>query len=164
MFPLHAQQEAEILLSLCRSRRLKIAIAESCTGGLLAALLTAIPGSSDVFECGFVTYSDQAKSEVLGVSVATLSRVGAVSHEVAMAMALGALEHSHSDISASITGIAGPGGGTAEKPVGLVYVVAARNNFDPLTSRLALVDLDRQAIRLRSAIEALRLLKAQALR
>jgi nicotinamide-nucleotide amidase len=164
MFPLQAQQEAQILLSLCRSRRLKIAVAESCTGGLLAALLTAIPGSSDVFECGFVTYSDQAKSEVLGVSVATLSRFGAVSHEVAMAMALGALEHSHSDISASITGIAGPGGGTAEKPVGLVYVVAARKNFDPLTSRLTLVDLDRQAVRLRSAMEALRLLKAQVMR
>jgi nicotinamide-nucleotide amidase len=162
MFPREAVGKAETLLEFCRGRRLKIAVAESCSGGLLAAILTAIPGSSDVFERGFVTYSNEAKSELLDVSPAVISRFGAVSQEVALAMAEGALRHSSADLAVSITGVAGPGGGTADKPVGLVHVVAARKYANPMLSRLALGNLDRHEIRLRSVVEALNLLKAQA--
>src|SRR5579871_6583189 len=105
---------ARSLLDLCRSRKLTIATAESCTGGLVAAALTEIPGSSDVVDRGFVTYSDAAKQAMLGVSPATLARHGAVSRETAEAMAQGALAHSNADIAVAITGIAGPGGGSAE--------------------------------------------------
>src|SRR6185295_10689119 len=100
------------LLDLCRSKKLKIAAAESCTGGLVAATLTEIPGSSDVFERGFVTYSNEAKEAMLGVPSATLARFGAVSRETAETMAKGALAHSLADLAVSITGIAGPGGGS----------------------------------------------------
>jgi nicotinamide-nucleotide amidase len=163
-FSPEAEQAAEGLLDVCRRRRLKIAVAESCTGGLLAALLTSIPGASDVFERGFVTYSNDAKSQLLGVSSQLLMRFGAVSREVAFAMAEGVLERSNVDLAAAITGIAGPGGGTADKPVGLVHVVAARKGGEPLLSRLALASLDRHGIRLRSVMEAVNLLRAQATR
>ncbi len=116
------------LLDLCRMRKLTIATAESCTGGLVAAALTEIPGSSDVVDRGFVTYSNQAKHTMLGVETATLETFGAVSKEAAVAMAFGALEHADTDLAVSITGIAGPGGATPGKPVGLVHLaVAARD-------------------------------------
>src|SRR5215813_13385728 len=115
-------EAARALLDLCRRKRLKLAAAESCTGGLLAGLLTEIPGSSDVFERGFVTYSNQAKQEMLGVTQSLIAAHGAVSAEVARAMAQGALNHAPAHLSVAITGIAGPGGGTADKPVGLVYL------------------------------------------
>ena len=121
-----SQQLAEQVLRLCRAKGMKIATAESCTGGMVAAALTDIPGSSDVFERGFITYSNAAKMEMLGVSASLIEKRGAVSEEVARAMAEGVLRHSPADISVAITGIAGPGGGTAEKPVGLVHIAAVR--------------------------------------
>jgi nicotinamide-nucleotide amidase len=113
------------LLATCRAARLKIATAESCTGGLIAGLLTEIAGSSDVVERGFVVYSNAAKSELLGVSADLIRAHGAVSEPVACAMAEGALRASHADITVAVTGVAGPGGGTAEKPVGLVHIAVA---------------------------------------
>src|ERR1700704_2708384 len=119
---------ARSLLDLCRMRKLTIATAESCTGGLVAAALTDIPGSSDVVDRGFVTYSNDAKRAMLGVKTMTLSTFGAVSKETATAMAIGALEKAGVDLAVSITGIAGPGGATPGKPVGLVhFAVAARD-------------------------------------
>jgi nicotinamide-nucleotide amidase len=117
---------ADRVLATFRARGLKVATAESCTGGLISATLTAVAGSSDVVDCGFVTYSNGAKTKLLGVPKTMLARVGAVSEEVARAMAEGALARSHADISVAVTGIAGPGGGSVEKPVGLVHLVAAR--------------------------------------
>jgi len=121
MFTHDLVSEAEALLQHCRSRSVRVATAESCTGGLIAALLTEVAGSSDVVECGFVTYSNAAKTRMLGVPEALIEAHGAVSAPVAMAMAQGALAHSDADVSVSVTGIAGPSGGTAEKPVGLVH-------------------------------------------
>jgi nicotinamide-nucleotide amidase len=155
---------AKALLDLCRDRRLKIATAESCTGGLLAALLTEIPGSSHVFERGFVTYSNEAQSELLGVSDVLLARHGAVSQEVAHAMAVGCLDRSNVDLSVSVTGVAGPGGGSAQKPVGLVYLACLRRGHAPVPAKLMLGDRSRQEIREAGVIEALRLLKSQAAR
>src|ERR1700704_736810 len=114
-------EQAVALLEACRTCGETLATAESCTGGLLAATLTAIPGSSDVFERGFVTYSNAAKSEMLGVPFWLIERHGAVSEDVARAMAGGALTHSHATLAVSVTRIAGPDGGSADKPVGLVY-------------------------------------------
>lgn len=116
---------AEAVLNVCKQQRLMVATAESCTGGLLAGLLTSIAGSSQVFERGFVTYSNEAKHSLLGVSASIIKRHGAVSSEVALAMAKGALKNSQAQIAVSITGIAGPGGGTKTKPVGLVYIALA---------------------------------------
>jgi nicotinamide-nucleotide amidase len=120
------KQRAAGLLALCRERRVMIATAESCTGGLLSAYLTSIAGASDVVERGFVTYSNDAKIEMLSVEAGVIEAVGAVSKEVALAMAAGALLHSKAQISAAITGIAGPGGGTNLKPVGLVHFAVAK--------------------------------------
>lgn len=116
---------ARDFLDRARARGLKVVTAESCTGGLIAALLTEIPGSSDVMERGFVTYSNQSKSELLDVPTDLIVSEGAVSKAVAEKMALGALENSRADIAVAVTGIAGPGGGTAAKPVGLVHVAVA---------------------------------------
>ena len=116
---------AEHVLDGFRAEGLKIATAESCTGGLIAALLTSIAGSSDVFERGFVTYSNEAKAQAIGVDPELIREHGAVSAPVAVAMAIGALEHSLADASVSVTGIAGPGGGSAEKPIGLVFIAVA---------------------------------------
>jgi nicotinamide-nucleotide amidase len=157
-------QQAQALYDLCRDRGLKIATAESCTGGLLAALLTEIPGSSHVFERGFVTYSNEAKTELLGVGDLLLARHGAVSEEVAHAMAVGCLDRSNVDLAVSVTGIAGPAGGSPEKPVGLVYVVCLRKGREPETAKLMLGARSRQEIREASILEALRLLTSHAAR
>jgi PncC family amidohydrolase len=137
MFDRALLKKTETLLAECRRKKIKIATAESCTGGLVAALLTEIPGASDVFDRGFVTYSNAAKIKQLAVPAALIKKHGAVSAEVASAMAKGALKKSDADIAVSITGIAGPGGGTKQKPLGLVYIAVAtrkrvavtKNNF-----------------------------------
>jgi nicotinamide-nucleotide amidase len=119
-------KDARTVIEALRARHLKLATAESCTGGLVAAAITDIAGSSDVFDRGFVTYSNEAKTEMLGVPSDLIAKHGAVSREVAEAMALGALAHSRADIAISVTGIAGPLGGSSEKPVGLVHFACAR--------------------------------------
>jgi nicotinamide-nucleotide amidase len=126
--PATLRRAAAGVLDLFRARGLKIATAESCTGGLVAGALTEIAGSSDVVDRGFVTYSNEAKQAMLGVPAATLKRYGAVSAETAAAMAKGALKHSLADIAVAVTGVAGPGGGSKQKPVGLVYFAAASRN------------------------------------
>ncbi len=144
------------LLACCRGAGLKLATAESCTGGLIAACLTEVAGSSDVFERGFVTYSNEAKTEMLGVSASLIAEHGAVSDPVARAMASGALERSPADIVLAVTGIAGPGGGAANKPVGLVYIAANRRG-GPVHVEKHLFDGDRGAVRLAAAHMALAL-------
>jgi nicotinamide-nucleotide amidase len=146
------------LLELCRSARLKIATAESCTGGLVAAAITDIPGASDVFERGFVTYSNAAKVECLGVAKDVMLAHGAVSAPTARAMALGALANSSADLAVSITGVAGPGGGTAEKPVGLVHFACARAGRDTTVVERRFGPLERREIRRLAVLQALQLL------
>jgi nicotinamide-nucleotide amidase len=158
MFPDAFQRRAADLIATCRTKGLLVATAESCTGGLLAALITAIPGSSDVFERGFVTYSDVAKFECLGVSPLILKDFGAVSEEAARAMAAGALAHSAAGITLSITGIAGPGGGSPGKPIGLVYFGLAHRGggIDGVEKRFG--DLGRDAVRSAAIAVAIELL------
>jgi nicotinamide-nucleotide amidase len=150
--------QAAELLETCRACGETLVSAESCTGGLLAATLTAIPGSSDVFERGFVTYSNVAKSEMLGVPFWLIERHGAVSEDVARAMAGGALTHSHATLAVSVTGIAGPDGGSAEKPVGLVHFAAGRRDEAIRHEQVLFGDLGRAEIRRRSVERALALL------
>jgi nicotinamide-nucleotide amidase len=150
------------VLELCRARGLHVATAESCTGGLVAAALTEIPGSSDVVDCGFVTYSDEAKQAMLGVPAATLKRYGAVSAQTAKAMAAGALKNARADIAVSITGIAGPGGGSKQKPVGLVHFAAASRDGRRIARKRLYGDIGRRRVRLRSVVEALALLQLLA--
>jgi nicotinamide-nucleotide amidase len=151
-------QAAKRLLALCRVRGLKIATAESCTGGLVAAALTEIPGSSDVVDRGFVIYSNEAKHEMLGVPNATLRKFGAVSRETAQAMARGALKNSAADIAVSITGIAGPGGATPGKPVGLVHFAAAARGGRLIARAQKFGDIGRRKVRQKSVDEALAML------
>src|SRR5689334_3929995 len=155
-------ERARALLDLCRRKGLKLAAAESCTGGLLAATLTEIPGSSDVLDRGFVTYSNQAKQEMLGVSPATLARHGAVSRETAEAMAQGALAHAPVDLAVSITGIAGPGGGTAAKPVGLVHLAAIARGGRLMHHERRYGDIGRADIRRAAVLEAIAMLSELA--
>jgi nicotinamide-nucleotide amidase len=147
-------------LAIARSRRMMIATAESCTGGLIAGLLTEIPGSSDVLERGFVTYSNAAKEEMLGVPHELLATHGAVSRAVAAAMAEGALDHSWAQLAVAVTGIAGPGGGSAEKPVGLVFIAAMRAGDAPIVQRHLFGDIGRDQVRLATVEAALTLLKS----
>jgi nicotinamide-nucleotide amidase len=153
---------AKSVLQRARSRGLKIATAESCTGGLVAAALTEIAGSSDVVDRGFVTYSNAAKHVMLGVPAATLKRHGAVSAETAAAMAKGALKHSLADIAVAITGIAGPGGGSKQKPVGLVHFAVANRNGRRVARVKRYGNIGRSQVRQRSVAEALRLLRLLA--
>ena len=162
MFSTDLLTRAETLLADARAKKLRIATAESCTGGLIAALLTEIAGSSDVFERGFVTYSNEAKQELLGVPEALLVRHGAVSEEVARAMVQGALVHSHADLAVAVTGIAGPGGGSAEKPVGLVHIAAARKGGKSLHRECRFGDIGRDAVRIATVDAALGMLSALA--
>jgi nicotinamide-nucleotide amidase len=151
--------KAEELLRRCRARGLKIATAESCTGGLVAGLITSIAGSSDVFERGFVTYSNAAKIEMLGVDVGVLERYGAVSAECALAMAEGALKKSNSHIAVSVTGIAGPGGGSKLKPVGLVHFACVTRTGNR-GKVMHFGDLGRDTIRLASVEVAIELMSS----
>jgi nicotinamide-nucleotide amidase len=159
MFSPELLARADALLAKARAKGLKIVTAESCTGGLIAGLLTEIPGSSDVFERGFVTYSNPAKRELLGLPEDLLKAHGAVSAEVARAMAEGALKHSRADLAVAVTGIAGPSGGTADKPVGLVHIAAARGS-GTRTEERRFGDLGRTQVRLKTIEAALRLLEA----
>lgn len=150
------------LLDLCRMRKIKIATAESCTGGLVAAALTDIAGSSDVLDRGFVTYSNEAKHGMLGVDTALLATFGAVSKETATAMAFGALEHADVDLAVSITGIAGPGGATRGKPVGLVHFAVAARDGRIIHKEQRFGAIGRSLVRQRSVIEALKMLMEMA--
>lgn len=155
-------EQAQALLILCRSKGLKIATAESCTGGLLAGALTEIPGSSDVFERGFVTYSNEAKQVLLGVSSQTIESHGAVSRECAQAMADGALSRAPVDLAVSVTGIAGPGGEVAGKPVGLVHFGAASRGGQRLDETRKYGDIGRSQVRHASVAQALAMLHSMA--
>ena len=156
MFPEIYIQQAEKLLDTYRSRGVKLATAESCTGGLIAALLTEISGSSDVFECGFVTYSNASKIKLLGVDAQLIEQYGAVSEQVACAMAQGVIAKTGVDVAVAVTGIAGPSGGTQQKPVGLVYIaVASKNN---VTCEQNIFTGNREQVRLSSVEKALGML------
>jgi nicotinamide-nucleotide amidase len=154
---------AATLLDAYRDKGLKIATAESCTGGLVAALLTEISGSSSVMERGFVTYSNEAKIELIGVPAELIAAHGAVSEPVARAMAEGALAHSRADVAVGITGVAGPTGGTATKPVGLVHFGLARKGAATIHLERRYGDLGRETVRRRAVEDALALLE-QAVR
>ncbi|WP_262296942.1 CinA family protein [Microvirga sesbaniae] len=150
---------AAALLEAYRRRGLKIATAESCTGGLVAALLTEISGSSAVVERGFVTYSNEAKTELIGVPAELIVSEGAVSEKVARSMAKGALAHSRADVALGITGVAGPTGGTAAKPVGLVHFGLARKGAGTVHLERRYGDLGREIVRRRAVEDALSLLE-----
>jgi nicotinamide-nucleotide amidase len=162
VFPVGMVKDAAALLDALRGSRLKLATAESCTGGLIAALFTEIAGSSDVVERGLVTYSNEAKCELLGVPEAMLAQHGAVSEPVARAMAEGALACSHADVAVAVTGVAGPGGGTAAKPVGLVHIAALRKGGEVVHRECRFGDIGRGSIRLASVEVALQLISRAA--
>ena len=149
------------LIDLYRAKHLRIVTAESCTGGMIAAAITDIAGSSDVFERGFVTYSNEAKTQQIGVPADLIAHHGAVSVHVAREMAAGALKHSKADIAIAVTGIAGPGGGSDAKPVGLVYLAVARRGSDPAIERHQFHG-DRAAIRQAAVERALEMLAEAA--
>ena len=155
MFPDHLVQRSAALIDICRRKKLMLATAESCTGGLIAGLITSVPGSSDVLDCGFVTYSNAAKTRMIGVPAELITRHGAVSEEVARAMAEGALGNSDAHIAISVTGVAGPGGGTAAKPVGLVHCAAARRGFRTAHRVLRLGDIGRDGVRMETVHAAI---------
>jgi nicotinamide-nucleotide amidase len=161
MFEAKTLSLAQTVLDACRARGWHVATAESCTGGLVAGALTAIAGSSDVVERGFVAYSNEAKSEMLGVSATTIAAHGAVSAETAAAMAQGALARAPVDLTISVTGVAGPGGGSVAKPVGLVIFGLARRN-GPCRTERHVFDGDRSAMRQGALQMALELLAAEA--
>ena len=155
-------EAAAALLELCKAKKLMVATAESCTGGLVAGALTEISGSSAVVERGFVTYTDQAKHDMLGVPVATLDRHGAVSRETAEAMATGALAYAPADLAVAITGIAGPTGGTPQKPVGLVHFAAASRGGKLIHRERRYGDIGRSEVRRQSVLQALTMLRELA--
>lgn len=159
MFPFEIEALARLLLEEARERHLRIVTAESCTGGLVAAALTEIAGSSDVVERGFVTYSNRAKAELLGVPGDLIADVGAVSEPVVRMMAEGALEASNAHLSVAITGVAGPGGGSPMKPVGTVHFATARPNGPILHRMEVFADMDRSQVRLAAVQTALEMLR-----
>jgi len=153
---------AEALLELCKSKRLTLATAESCTGGLVAAALSEIPGSSMVLDRGFVTYSNEAKQQMLGVTLATIDTYGAVSSECAEEMAKGALAHAPVDLAISITGIAGPTGAVRGKPIGLVYFCAASRSGRVIARDRKYGDIGRTNVRRESVLQAFTMLRELA--
>lgn len=162
MFPIDVLDISKRLIDALRAQNRKLTTAESCTGGLVAAAITAVPGSSDVFSGGFVTYSNEAKAQMIGVDPGLIAHHGAVSEAVAHAMAEGALRTTGADLAISVTGIAGPGGGSAHKPVGLVYIAAASVFDAPRVERHMFGDAGRDDVRLASLRAALRLLEEAA--
>jgi nicotinamide-nucleotide amidase len=163
LFPADVLIQAAAILDLCREKRLTLATAESCTGGLIAACFTEIAGASDVFERGIVSYSNRAKEELLGVAPQTLARFGAVSKETALEMAAGARERAKTDIAIAVTGVAGPGGGSQEKPVGLVHFAAAASSAPPLHRGCRFGEISRSEIRMLALRQAL-LMTQEAIR
>jgi nicotinamide-nucleotide amidase len=161
MLPPELEEKARAVLEACRRAGLRVATAESCTGGLVGACLTALPGSSDVVDRGFITYTNDAKTELLDVPVELLQAYGAVSAEVARAMAQGALKHSRAQLAVAITGIAGPGGGTATKPVGLVFLATAREGQATVHERHVFSG-DRAGVRRAAVEQALSMLASRA--
>lgn len=161
VLPAELLEAARRVVEASRAAGLRLAVAESCTGGLVAAALTEIPGSSDVLEAGFVTYSNESKIDLLGVSEDVVETFGAVSIAVAWSMARGALERSGADTAVAVTGIAGPGGGSEKKPVGTVIFARARRGADPkeiVADTHHFGDLGRGGVRLKAALCALELL------
>jgi nicotinamide-nucleotide amidase len=159
MFSLEIVTLARLLVDEARARSLRIATAESCTGGLVAAAICQVSGASDVFERGFVTYSNRAKQEMLGVPGDLIADVGAVSEPVARMMAEGALANSNAHLAVAITGVAGPGGGTPMKPVGTVHLATARSN-QGLVHRHEFFELaDREGVQLAAVQSALQMLR-----
>ena len=158
MFDSDLLKLAAEVLNEARRRDLRVVTAESCTAGLVAACLTEIPGSSEVFERGLVTYSNTSKTDLLGVPPELMETHGAVSEQVARAMATGALVHAPADFSIAVTGIAGPGGGSARKAVGLVHIAAASRARGVLHEKHRFDDIGRDAVRMKSVDAALRLL------
>jgi len=159
MLPDSTLIEAETLLAASRAKGVMIATAESCTGGLIAAALTAIAGSSDVVDRGFVTYSNEAKNELIGVPVPLIQEHGAVSEPVAAAMAQGALARSRAAVAISVTGVAGPGGGSTAKPVGLVCFGLARTGT-PVRTERHIFPGDRTAIRAATVAHAFKMIRS----
>lgn len=154
--------DAAELLVFLRERQLMLVTAESCTGGMIAGTLTEVAGSSDVVDRGFVTYSNEAKQDMLGIPPALIREHGAVSEPVAVAMAEGALRNSRADIAVSVTGVAGPGGGTDTKPVGLVHIACARRGKDTVHQRHLFADRGRGWIRQETVAQAFRIMAQQA--
>lgn len=152
------REAAQMLISVCTAKGAMVATAESCTGGLVAGILTEIAGSSAVLDRGFVTYSNEAKNEMIGVPMDLIKNHGAVSEPVAKAMAEGALARSRADVTVSITGIAGPGGGSDEKPVGLVHFAAMTRTGHSEHREVRFGDIGREQVRLKSVETALDLL------
>lgn len=161
MFPDNLVNLALIVSDDARAAGLRIATAESCTGGLLAGLFTSLAGSSHVFDRGFVTYSNRAKSEVLGIPADLIADTGAVSESVARLMAEAAIEHSRANIGVGITGIAGPGGGTRMKPVGTVHIACARENRAIRHEHKLFLTEDRDGVRLATLEVALEMIQEQ---
>ncbi|MGH1351480.1 MAG: CinA family protein [Methyloligellaceae bacterium] len=151
-------QEVTDILEKCRSNGLKLATAESCTGGLISALLTEIAGSSDVFDRGFVTYSNGAKTDLLQVSPDTLARHGAVSEPTAREMARGALKNSGASVAIAVTGIAGPGGGSATRPVGLVHIAGLNKAGTDYHEACQFGDIGRGPVRQATVRQALHII------
>ena len=158
MFPADLIEDASRLVADLRARGLRLATAESCTGGLIVGALTEIPGASDVVERGFVTYSNAAKIGMLGLDLELITRHGAVSAEVACAMAAGALRSAAADVAVAVTGVAGPGGGTLAKPVGLVHFALARSGTEPRHRERRFGDIGRGPVRLAAVREAFALI------
>jgi len=161
MFSLEIETLARLLIDEARQKSLRIVTAESCTGGLVSAAICAIPGASDVLDRGFVTYSNRAKEEMLGIAGDVMADYGAVSEPVARMMAEGALDASRANISVAITGVAGPGGGTPMKPVGTVHVACARENRAVIHEMLQVGDIGREQIRLAAMECALKQIQMQ---
>jgi nicotinamide-nucleotide amidase len=158
LFPRDIEDLAQQVISHYAARGWQVATAESCTGGLIAGALTGISGSSAVVDRGFVTYSNAAKQELIGVDAATIATYGAVSRETALQMVKGALSRSRATVAVAVTGIAGPGGGSAEKPVGLVHIAAMTKTGALLHREMRYGDLGREAVRLATVSTALSLL------
>ncbi len=161
MFSDELMEQASEILNICRKKGLKLATAESCTGGLISALFTEIAGSSDVFDRGFVTYSNEAKNELLGVPQEMLAEFGAVSEQTAKAMAQGALKNSNASVVIAVTGIAGPGGGSTDKPVGLVHLACQTAGGKSFHEARPFGEIGRHAVRMVTVTRALQIILEQ---